>query len=126
MDHPDWKEDAKRVSEGLRPLHAQIPDESLARAKRDKVRDPKLPEPYDFWPVDYSVKKSLRERFKKEGLQVIVKMASVELTPEKPEFPAGGWHVSISLFSSRGLVKDVWTKSMPTHRMLTVFHRLKD
>lgn len=34
---------------------------------------------------------SLRERFK--DLQVIVKMASIELTPDKPTFPAGGWHV---------------------------------
>ncbi|KAF2634557.1 hypothetical protein P280DRAFT_364462, partial [Massarina eburnea CBS 473.64] len=26
-------------------------------------------------------------------LQIIFKMATIELTPEKPEFPTGGWHV---------------------------------
>lgn len=36
----------------------------------------------------------LRRDFKDSGLQVIVKMASIELTPDKPEFPVGGWHVS--------------------------------
>lgn len=34
------------------------------------------------------------------GLQVIVKLTSIELTPEKPEFPAGSWHVSISQYPS--------------------------
>jgi hypothetical protein len=31
---------------------------------------------------------------------VIVKMASIELTPEKPEFSAGSWHVSFFLPSN--------------------------
>ncbi|KAL8371882.1 hypothetical protein RB595_001608 [Gaeumannomyces hyphopodioides] len=35
----------------------------------------------------------LATKFKDSGLQVIVKMASIELTPDKPVFPAGGWHV---------------------------------
>ncbi|KAK3298743.1 uncharacterized protein B0H64DRAFT_318307 [Chaetomium fimeti] len=45
--------------------------------------------------VDYAVdpKKTLREMFKDTGLQIIVKMASIELTPENPEFSPGGWHV---------------------------------
>lgn len=30
-------------------------------------------------------------------LQVIVKIGSIELTPEKPKFPAGSWHVEVSL-----------------------------
>jgi hypothetical protein len=51
-------------------------------------------------PVDYAPKQSLREKFKEKGLQVIVKMASIELTPEKPEFPAGSWHVSKPLWTN--------------------------
>ncbi|KAK3904892.1 hypothetical protein C8A05DRAFT_13257 [Staphylotrichum tortipilum] len=45
--------------------------------------------------VDYTVDpaKTLRESFKDTGLQIIVKMASIELTPEKPAFASGGWHV---------------------------------
>lgn len=36
--------------------------------------------------------RGLREKFEARGLQIIVKMASIELTPENPEFPAGSWH----------------------------------
>lgn len=64
------------------------------RLKWEEVRDPILLGPSDFQPVTYTVQQNLRERFKNTGLQVIVKMASIELTPEKPDFPAGGWHVS--------------------------------
>lgn len=59
-------------------------------------RTPVLREPNDFEEVNYEpspTKHSLFEKFKDTGLQIIVKMASIELTPEKPEFPAGGWHV---------------------------------
>ncbi|KAJ0121097.1 hypothetical protein J7T55_008258 [Diaporthe amygdali] len=37
--------------------------------------------------------RGLREKFQTSGLQIIVKMASIELTPGKPEFPGGGWHI---------------------------------
>lgn len=35
----------------------------------------------------------LRNRFREEGLQVIVKLANIELTPEKPEYEGGTWHI---------------------------------
>lgn len=53
-----------------------------------------LPEPDDESEIDYVCRESIREKFKDSGLQVIVKMATIELTPEKPDFPMGGWHVS--------------------------------
>ncbi|MBE3048857.1 DUF4246 family protein, partial [Candidatus Bathyarchaeota archaeon] len=34
-----------------------------------------------------------RSRFAATGLQVIVKMGSVQLTPDKPTFPEGRWHI---------------------------------
>jgi hypothetical protein len=34
--------------------------------------------------------------FKDQGLQVIVKLASVELTPEKPGYGDGSWHLEVS------------------------------
>ena len=37
--------------------------------------------------------RTLRAKFKDSGLQVIVKLASIELTPEKPLFAGGEWHV---------------------------------
>ncbi|CAG9982962.1 unnamed protein product [Clonostachys byssicola] len=57
------------------------------------IRQPVQPQPLKFgaWKYGPSQGESLRERF--DGLQIIVKMASIELTPEKPEFPVGGWHV---------------------------------
>lgn len=74
-----------------------------AERKWKILRKPALREPTPYLEVDYDPytapggEKSqggLFRRFKDSGLQVIVKMASIELTPEKPEFPTGGWHVS--------------------------------
>lgn len=36
---------------------------------------------------------NLREEFKDSGLQVIVKLASIELSPENPEYDGGSWHI---------------------------------
>ncbi|KAJ4303127.1 hypothetical protein N0V90_002019 [Kalmusia sp. IMI 367209] len=35
----------------------------------------------------------LEEEFRKQGLQVIVKLSSIELTPEKPDYAGGSWHL---------------------------------
>ena len=69
-------------------------EERLIEAKWMAVRKPVLPEPF-FEDVDYSLKSGerLSDKFHDSGLQVIVKMASIELTPEKPQFPHGSWHV---------------------------------
>lgn len=39
----------------------------------------------------YDVK--LQEDFRDKGLQVIVKLASIELTPSKPDYGGGNWHI---------------------------------
>ncbi|KAF7977247.1 hypothetical protein HWV62_4361 [Athelia sp. TMB] len=36
---------------------------------------------------------NLREQYAEHGLQVIVKLANIHLTPEKPEYGGGTWHV---------------------------------
>lgn len=41
----------------------------------------------------------LRKEFSKEGLQVIVKLANIELTPQKPEYAGGSWHIEGQLVS---------------------------
>ncbi|KAL2862716.1 DUF4246 domain-containing protein [Aspergillus lucknowensis] len=43
-------------------------------------------EPSGGWP-------DLQKQFAKTGLQVIVKLANIELTPERPEYGGGSWHV---------------------------------
>jgi hypothetical protein len=68
--------------------------EKLAECRWAVLRKPKLPEP-TFEDVDYEPASGERlfERFRESGLQVIVKIASIELTPEKPYFHPGSWHV---------------------------------
>ncbi|KAF2628312.1 hypothetical protein BU25DRAFT_420802 [Macroventuria anomochaeta] len=68
--------------------------EMLAECKWKVLRKPVLPEP-SFEEVNYEPQAGERlvDKFHKSGLQVIVKMASIELTPEKPHFPQGSWHV---------------------------------
>lgn len=65
----------------------------LLNYKWKEIRDVILPEPLGFQPVTYTTEHKLSEKFKETGLQVIVKMATIELTPEKPDFPVGGWHI---------------------------------
>lgn len=72
-------------------------DEKRAYCKWKDTRVPLYPEPLPFKEIDFAPEESIRTTYKQDGLQVIVKMASIELTPEKPEFPAGGWHVSANL-----------------------------
>lgn len=58
-------------------------------------RPPKQPEPDSFNPKAISTKQEfdLRTSFQDKGLQVIVKLANIELTPEKPRYEGGSWHV---------------------------------
>jgi hypothetical protein len=35
----------------------------------------------------------LARDYAKRGLQIIVKLANIHLTPEKPEYAGGTWHV---------------------------------
>ncbi|WP_327371483.1 DUF4246 domain-containing protein [Streptomyces sp. NBC_01217] len=55
-------------------------------------RRPVIPDAPDFTPPelpDASARVDLRGR----RLQVIVKLATIHLTPDKPEYPGGSWHV---------------------------------
>ncbi|KAJ2988381.1 hypothetical protein NUW58_g4004 [Xylaria curta] len=67
--------------------------EERLEEKWKEVRQPVIPDPIPFEEVDYSPPHRLSRRFKDSGLQIIVKMVSIELTPEKPSYPAGSWHV---------------------------------
>jgi hypothetical protein len=68
--------------------------EDWAEYKWQYLRKPRLPEP-SWENIAYAPQEGTRlvDRFQASGLQIIVKMASIELTPEKPDFPVGGWHV---------------------------------
>ena len=45
------------------------------------------PSPHEHYTVD------LAKTWREKGLQVIVKLASIELTPDNPEYEGGNWHI---------------------------------
>jgi hypothetical protein len=59
----------------------------------------KRPEPGKFVPHPFYNQISLRKEYAERGLQVIVKLANIELTPEKPEYEGGSWHIEGQLVS---------------------------
>ncbi|KAL4819753.1 hypothetical protein BDW67DRAFT_123132 [Aspergillus spinulosporus] len=58
-------------------------------------RQPKQPEPCPFQPPQPNMHKpvDLRDQYRDKGLQVIVKLANIELTPDKPDYGGGAWHI---------------------------------
>lgn len=69
-----------------------------------RTRKVVLPEPPEkFEPLRRPKKFSLRGRYGKEPLRIIVKFANIELTPEKPEYDGGTWHVEGKMVNSRPL-----------------------
>ncbi|KAK8067304.1 hypothetical protein PG997_014051 [Apiospora hydei] len=59
-------------------------------------------EPHDHRPFELTVpggqeRIDLRTRFADSGLQVIFKLANIHLTPDKPQYPGGTWHVEGAL-----------------------------
>lgn len=59
------------------------------------------PEPEaPFAPLPSPPQFSLREEYGKRGLQVIVKLANIELTPEKPQYDGGSWHIEGQLVTT--------------------------
>ncbi|KAI1433153.1 hypothetical protein GGR50DRAFT_688475 [Xylaria sp. CBS 124048] len=92
---PSWKHLRANFNQYESVEGAEDDDSDEERLWRDweAVRHPAVPEPKLFEEVDYSPPRRLAQDFKKTGLQIIVKMVSLELTPEKPSYPAGSWHV---------------------------------
>ncbi|MEU3910769.1 DUF4246 domain-containing protein [Streptomyces sp. NPDC029721] len=90
-------------SEPKYPNRADYGDDEAAfnRARQDwgdahdewwQTRQPVVPDAPEFTPPglpDADARVDLRGR----GLQVIVKLATIHLTPEKPEYAGGSWHV---------------------------------
>jgi hypothetical protein len=59
------------------------------------------PEPRDFRPRSDLIKDipavDLRQKLAVSGLQIIFKLANIHLTPDKPEYDGGTWHVEGAL-----------------------------
>lgn len=52
-----------------------------------------FPEPDEFVPLPRPAPFDLKAKYGNRGLQVIVKLASIHLTPENPKYEGGTWHV---------------------------------
>ncbi|RXW19962.1 hypothetical protein EST38_g5891 [Candolleomyces aberdarensis] len=59
------------------------------------TRVPEQPEPQEFGSnvLKHEFPTNLKEKYGDLPLQVIVKLANIELTPEKPEYDGGTWHI---------------------------------
>lgn len=59
------------------------------------ARQPKHPDACTFKPPEniFRERPNLQANYADKGLQVIVKMANIELTPERPNYDGGSWHI---------------------------------
>ena len=63
------------------------------------------PEPVEFEPPEEDEEMvDLKMMFTKRGLQVIVKLANIHLTPEKPKYGGGTWHVEGQLVRTYSVI----------------------
>lgn len=89
-EHPEPKPQAENEEEGYDE------EEFYQRLDEWEAREPiKRPEPGEFTPhiIKAEDQINLRKDFAQNGLQIIVKLANIELTPEKPEYDGGSWHI---------------------------------
>lgn len=90
--------------ENLDPEPVQGPDETdrahwLRWAKWKRSGAMKQPEPREFTEYKPEKEVDIQKLFGDTGLQVIVKLANIELSPEKPEYEGGSWHIEGQLVS---------------------------
>lgn len=88
LDLVHWK--FRRVRETIHPEPGVSPSHSYADWKAGKLVDafyPSLSQGFEWTTVE------LEKTFRESGLQVIVKLASIELTPDNPSYPGGNWHI---------------------------------
>ena len=103
-DYPCYDPDPASLPETEGPQQEPDEDDEDYRAYRNEwiynTRVIVQPEPEgQFKPVNEPKPLSFREKWDECGLQVIVKLANIELTPEKSEYAGGSWHVEGQMVS---------------------------
>jgi Protein of unknown function (DUF4246) len=74
---------------------------------QEEVREVVHPEPGEFVPPPVRVDDvDLRRDFGSSGLQIIVKLANIQLTPEEPLYNGGSWHIEGQLVRHRNHFED--------------------
>lgn len=93
----EYEVDPEDIAEELKPQQEEGEDEDDYWERREEwennMRQAKQPEPEEFKPKELPQTVDLVNDYAHRGLQVIVKLANIELTPEKPEYEGGTWHV---------------------------------
>ncbi|QMW46270.1 hypothetical protein G4B11_009725 [Aspergillus flavus] len=99
-------------------------DDSSEDKQSRQVKTIKVPEPGKFSPPRWNSSKfDLHDEFRDTGLQIIVKLANIELTPEKPEYYGGAWHEGRlltfpNILQHRVSPFSLADRSMPGHRKI--------
>ncbi|OOQ82767.1 hypothetical protein PEBR_37508 [Penicillium brasilianum] len=86
--HPEGHEETD--SEEYDRLYDEYEDRMVAWYKARKIIQP---EPGEFKPRESEEKAIFLKHFPEGKIQVIVKLANIELTPEKPDYEGGSWHI---------------------------------
>ena len=93
------------VDEGVEYHIPEMPDDYRSETDEDRyarlehwerasrILIPPEPSEYSIGEPSSINKVDLRKKFSQQGLQVIIKLANIELTPERPEYEGGSWHV---------------------------------
>ncbi|KAJ2927367.1 hypothetical protein H1R20_g9729, partial [Candolleomyces eurysporus] len=92
--HPQHHKELYGLMEDL--IQASIPLWNLTLVPSDDLFNTPLRVWYDTFDSEVLKRESptnLKEKYGDLPLQVIVKLANIELTPEKPEYGGGTWHV---------------------------------
>ena len=99
--------DPEDLPDGVGPQREEGEDEYGYQDRRrqwvEENRRVILPEPGTFKPfprMKVPDEEDLRTVYGDDGLQVIVKLANINLTPEKPEYKGGNWHAMEGLMVS--------------------------
>ena len=92
--------------EGMSDLEAEGDNQEIIQPEPGPFQPPSVPDhmvPEFFDETTQTLKPEkavdLRRDYGKRGLQVIVKLANIHLTPEKPNYEGGSWHVEGQLVS---------------------------
>ena len=92
LDFCDW-------SNYLRVEYTGSRNHYIKQPEPEKFEPPIEPDPTFDLKEEYGKKKSSGDGEGGGGLQVIVKLANIQLTPENPSYDGGSWHVEGQLVS---------------------------